>query len=221
MNRIIEHREFRRDLSTASAYGLGVTLMTKYVLALAMILVSVVLGAQSEEKSLKSLTTYTSDTLGFSYTYPPQLVPNTGDFRRKLDARVKDQVQGVVLFSAFETPIPEKARESVVITAEDAAHYGSNWAAKDCLRKVTIILSRQGWTVLRQNTPAELDGQKSLRSDYEHTNPLMFQSVVCTIRKGSVLEFVFSAGSEEEIDQLYRSVDTIHFQDPTRTTIQP
>jgi len=56
MNRIIEHREFRRDLSTASAYGLGVTLMTKYVLALAMILVSVVLGAQSEEKSLKSLT---------------------------------------------------------------------------------------------------------------------------------------------------------------------
>jgi len=140
------------------------------------------------------------------------LVPNTGDFRRKLNAAQKAHAQGVVLFSAFETPSPGKVREGVVIMAEDATHYGANWRAKDCLRKVTIILSRQGWTVLRQDTPAVFDGQNFLRADYMRTNPAVFQSAVCTIWKGSALEFTITGGSEEEIKQIFRTLDTLSFQ---------
>jgi hypothetical protein len=190
--------------------------MTRYMLALAMALLPFVVYPQSRQQSSSSLTTYTSDGLGFSYTYPVQLVPNTADFRRKLNARVRDQdqEQSAVLLSAFETLIPGKAREGVVITAEDVALYGGKLDARDYLRKATMALSRQGWTVLRENMSAEFDGQQFLRADYQHTNPPMFQSVVCTIRRKSVLEFIFSAGSEEEVNQLLRSLGTLHFQGP-------
>ena len=185
---------------------------TTYALVFAVALFPFVLGAQSDQKGPSSLTIYTSDALGFSYSYPVQLVPNTGEFRRKLNAPN---------FSAFETPTPGKAREGVVITSEDAAQYGPIWNAKRCLHKTSMILSQQGWTVLRTNTPTALDSQTFLRADYQHADPLVFQSAVCTIWKGSVLEFVLSAGSEEEINELFRSLETIHFREPVRKTVTP
>src|SRR5580692_7197497 len=114
--------------------------MTKYMFVLALSLFLFVLGAQSGRQSSNSLTTYTNDDLGFSYTYPLQLVPNTTNFRRKLNERVRDREQSVVLLSAFETPIPGKAREGIVITAEDVALYGGRLGARDYLRKVTLAL---------------------------------------------------------------------------------
>jgi hypothetical protein len=187
--------------------------MTKYMFVLALPLFLFVLGAQSGRQSSNSLTTYTNDDLGFSYTYPLQLVPNTTNFRRKLNERVRDREQSVVLLSAFETPIPGKAREGIVITAEDVALYGGRLGARDYLRKVTLALSSEGW-IVRENMSAEFGGQKFLRADYQHTNPPMFQSVVCTIRRKSILEFIFSAGSEEEVNQLLRSLTTIRFRGP-------
>jgi hypothetical protein len=96
--------------------------MTRYIFALALL--PVVVFPQSKQQSPSTLTTYTSDALGFSYTYPLQLIPNTGDFRRKLTTHVSDQPTSSVLFSAFETPVPGKPREGVVITAEDVGVYG-------------------------------------------------------------------------------------------------
>jgi hypothetical protein len=190
----------------------------KSIVVLTVALIPYVLAAQSEQKSLNSPTTYTSDALGFSYTYPLQLIPNTEEFRRKLGVSEKDRAHAV-LFSAFETPSPGKAREGVVITSEDAAQYGSFWDAKHCLHKTSTTLAQQGWTVLRTNTPVAFGGQSFLRADYEHANPLVFQSAVCTIWKGSVLQLVLSAGSEEEIDALVRSLDTIHFHEPARKPV--
>ena len=191
--------------------------MTKYMFVLAMSLFFFVLGAHSGPQSSDSLTTYTNDDLGFSYTYPLQLVPNTTSFRRTLNARVTHQEQGIVLvlLSAFEAPIFGKAREGVVITAEDVAPNGGNLEARENLRKATIALSMQGWTVLRENMSTEFDGQQFIRADYKHANPTMFQSVVCTIRRKSILEFIFSAGNEEEVNQLLRSLGTIHFFKPS------
>lgn len=180
---------------------------------LAVVLVSFVLSAQSDQKSSDTLRTFTSDAFGFSFTYPLQLIRNTGDFRSKLNAP-KNPERGIVLFSAFETPSPGKSRESVVIMSEDATLYRAKWGAKSCLREATTIQSRQGWVVLRQDTPATFDSQKFFRADYEHTNPLLFESAVCTIWKGSVLEFILSAGSEEEVNQLFQSLDTIRFKRP-------
>lgn len=188
-----------------------ISILARRTVVAALVLGPFILGAQSEEKNANSQRTYINRALGFSYIYPIQLIPNTSDFRRSLRSSQQRDAQGVVLFSAFEATNPGKARDGVVVTSEDVAHYGTTWDAEHCLRKVTMILSRQDWTVLRQGAPATFDGQNFLRSDYKHTNPLVFQSVVCTIWKESALEFVLSAGSEEEINQLFRSLETLHF----------
>jgi hypothetical protein len=210
-------RPWKRELGNTNMCSSAAP-MNRYTLGVAISLVSFFLVARSQDRSSNSLTTYRSDALGFSYTYPSQLIPNTEEFRRKLDAPEKDRAHAV-LFSAFETPSPGKAREGIVITSEDAAQYGPFWDAKHCLHKTSMILSQKGWTVLRTNTPATFGGQTFLRADYEHASPLVFQSAVCTIWKGSVLQLVLSAGSEEEIDQLARSFDTIHFHEPARKIV--
>ncbi len=198
----------RRDLATVR---------TKQVIIFAVVLIAYfLLGARAEQMGSSSLTTYTNDALGFSYTYPPQLVRNTTDFRHKLNVPQTDPARGIVLFSAFETPRPGAAREGVVIMSEKAAINGADWDAKRCVGKITTMLTPQGWKVVRQETPAKIGGQSFFRADYVHRNPVVFQSAVCTIRNGSVLQFILSAGTGEEIDQLFRSLDTIRFYGRTQ-----
>lgn len=186
---------------------------------LGVVLVLSVLGTSAEQKQQGSSRTYTTARLGFSYTYPIQLIPNSAYFRQEMKPSENGYAQGLVLFSAFETPTPGKARNGIVIMYDDVALFGADWDAKHCLRKLTLMQSKLGWTVLRQNTSAEFDGQGFLRADYEHTNPLVFQSAVCTIWKGEALQFILSAGSEEEIEQLFQSLNTLHFQRLVRKTV--
>lgn len=176
-------------------------------------------GARAVQKSPSSKRTYSNAAFGFSYAYPIQLVPNTQYFHQRMKPSENGYAQGVVLFSAFETPTPGKARDGVVIMYDDVALYGADWDAQHCLRKLTLMQSKLGWTVLRENTSAVFDGQSFLRADYEHSDPLVFQSAVCTIWKGEALQFILSAGSEEEIDQLFRSLDTVRFQRVIRKTV--
>jgi len=168
--------------------------------------------AQSKQESSSPPPTYTNDALGFSYTYPPQLIPNTAEIIDKMRALQKDPAHGTVIFSAFEVPTPGEARENVVILTEDVSIHGANWDEKSCLRSFTKTVSQQGWTVLRQDTPETFGGHKFLRTDFERGKPVVFQSAVCTIWKGKVLQFFLSAGSEENVNRLFRSLDTIRFQ---------
>jgi hypothetical protein len=176
-------------------------------------------GARAEQKGPNSKRTYSNTAFGFSYVYPTQLVPNTQGFSRTTKASENGYAEGVVLFSAFETPTPGKARDGIVIMYDDVALYGADWDAHHCLRRLTLMQSKLGWTVIRQNTPAEFDGQSFLRADYEHANPVVFQSAVCSIWKGEALQFILSAGSEEEIEQLFQSLNTLHFQRLVRKTV--
>jgi len=167
--------------------------------------------AQSERTS-SNPPTYTNDALGFSYTYPPQLIPNTAEIIDKMRPLQKDPAHGVVIFSAFEVPTLGEARENVVIMIEDVSIHGANWDEKSCLRSFTKTVSQKGWTVLRQDTPETFGGHKFLRTDFERGRPVVFQSAVCTIWKGKILQFFLSAGSEENVNRLFRSLDTIRFQ---------
>jgi hypothetical protein len=203
----------RRALPTYNPF------MTRHALLSAVVLISFVVGACQEQKSSSSPRTYTSTILGFSYTYPAQLIPNTEELRRNLNSTQKGEVQEGVLFSAFEKPSPPRAREAVVINAENSSIDNANLDVKHCLQKVTIYQSSQGWTVLHQGMPAIFDGQHFLRGDYKKANPLVFQTVICAIWEGSALEFIFSAGTQDEIDQLVRSLDTIRFKKPGSKTI--
>jgi hypothetical protein len=107
----------------------------------------------------------------------------------------------------------------VVITYDDVALYGAAWDAAHCLRRATMLRSKTGWTLLRNNIPAVFDGQTFLRADYERT--LVFQAVACTIWNGEALQFAFSAGSRERIDQLFESLNTIRFQHSIRKGALP
>lgn len=190
-----------------------------YKVILLAVLGSSVVGSHAQERNPTSLRTYTSTTYGFSYSYPMQLVPNSQDFHKRTRPSEKGYRQSVVLFSAFETPTPGKIRDGVVIMYDDVALYGADWDAKHCLRKLTMIESKHGWRVLRQETPAVFDGQSFLRTDYEQTRPPVFQSAVCTIWRGEALQFILSAGSEQEIDELFRSLNTIRFQHALPKTV--
>jgi hypothetical protein len=209
-----------RDKGILAAHSLCRTvLLTRPAFLLAAILVPFVLGACQERTNPNSPRTYTSAILGFSYTYPGQLIPNTEELRRNLNSTQKGEAQEGVLFSAFERPSPPRAREAVVINAENSSIDKANFDAKHCLQKVTIYQSSQGWAVLRQDMPAIYDGEYFLRGDYQKANPLVFQTVICTIWEGSALEFIFSAGTEDEINQLVRSLETIRFKKPGSRTI--
>ncbi len=168
--------------------------------------------AQSERKSSSSPTTYTNDAIGFSYTYPPQLIPNTAEITDQMRPQQKDPAHGVVIFSAFEAPTPGEARENVVVLTEDVSIHGANWDEKNCLHAFTKGVSQRGWTVLRQDIPETFGGHTFLRADFERGKPVVFQSAVCTIWKGKALQFFLSAGSKENINRLFRSLDTIRFQ---------
>jgi len=168
--------------------------------------------AQSKQESSSPPPTYTNDALGFSYIYPPQLIPNTAEVIDKMSPQQKDSAHGMVVFSAFEAPTPGEARESVVITTEDVSIYGANWDKDGCLRSFTKLVSQRGWTVLQQDIPETFGGHKFLRADFERGKAVVFQSAVCTIWKGKVLRFFLSAGSEENVNRLVRSLDTIRFQ---------
>jgi hypothetical protein len=183
-----------------------------HTIALLALLGTLALGTGSTPKSSGDAKIYRSTTFGFSYIYPSQLVPNTEEFRQKLGTVPRGQAQGQVLFSAFEQPSPGRPRKGVVVTAEDISIYPGNWDAKSCIRKVTLILSKQGWTVLRENIPATIDGREFVRADYQRSNPLLFQSSVCTIWKGNSLNFVFTGGSKEDIEDLLLSLQTVRFQ---------
>jgi hypothetical protein len=170
-------------------------------------------SVQLKNPNIPSASTYTSTRLRLSYTYPIQLVPNTAYFRKRLPPpKQQEYAQNVVAFSAFETPLPGKAREGIVIMYDDVALYGPDWDAEHCVRRTTMMQSKQGWSVLRRNVPAVFDGQKFVRADYERHNPSVFQSVACTIWNGEALQFILSGATQEEIDDLFRSLATLHFQ---------
>jgi hypothetical protein len=158
--------------------------------------------------------TYTSPAFGFSYTYPIQLIRNTADFRHKLGPHIKGQRTTLVLFSAYETPSSTIAREGVVIMAVDASYFGGLRDGADYLHRATVALERQGWVVLRQEVPLMIDGHRFFRSDYvfrQKSSPI-FESSVCTIRGGYALDFVLTGGSTLDIEQLFRSLSTVHFE---------
>jgi hypothetical protein len=171
--------------------------------------------AQNEQKDSMAQRTYTSVDFNFSYVYPRLLIPNTEEFLRGLKPPAGGWPQGheVVIFSAFQTPILGKARDGIVIMAYGVAKYGADWDAKRCIHRLLGIQSKQGWTTVRQDIPAVFDGRNFFRSDYEKNNPRVIQSTLCTIWKGSALEFILSGGSEYEVEQLFRSLDTLHFHD--------
>jgi hypothetical protein len=95
--------------------------------------------AQSERESSHPPATYTNDALGFSYNYPPQLIPNTAEIIDKMRPLQKDPAHGTVIFSAFEVSTPGQARENVVILTEDVSIHGANWDEKSCLRSFTSL----------------------------------------------------------------------------------
>jgi hypothetical protein len=175
-----------------------------------------VIGASSTPQMSSPSRTFTNDTFGFSYSYPSELAANTDDFRQKLKSAQNLRGQGAVLFSAFEQSSPGRARDAVVITAEETPPNGN---AKSCLEKVTLILLKQDWTVLRENVPVKLGGRDFLRADYQRASPALFQSAVCTVLKGNSLNFVLTAGSKEDIERLFGSLKTIRFrqQDSLKT----
>ena len=157
---------------------------------------------------------YTSPAFGFSYTYPIQLIRNTADFRSKLGPHVKGERTTLVLLSAYEAPSATSAREGVVIMAVDGSYFGGLRDGRDYLRTITGPFERQGWVVLRQELPVTIDGHQFFRSDYvfRRKSPPIFESSVCTVRNGYALDFVLAGGSASDIEQLFRSLSTIHFE---------
>jgi hypothetical protein len=180
----------------------------KATLVLHTVLLATVLGLASDPPR-----TFVSTEFGFSYKYPAQLIRNTAGFQKRLLPHSAWQRNLVVLFSAFERPSFPKAREGVVISADDTSYYGGLRTGKDYLPKVRAAMLRQGWIVSKLDYPVDLDGQQFCRADFMRKGKVpIYQSSVCTVRRGYALNFILAGGSEQEIDQLFGSLASIHFQ---------
>jgi len=151
--------------------------------------------------------TFTSRFFGFSYKIPQGLTPqrNSG-FKKHVDNLSGPRVSTFILLVAATLVKPYK---NVVIKAERVVGL-QNGASY--LQKVSSSAMKNGLSVLGSPEQKILAGNKTFfRQDYYSPQGEFFQTQVCTLSKGYALDFVISAKTREDIDQLFDSLNAIEF----------
>jgi hypothetical protein len=115
------------------------------------------------------------------------------------------------LLAVFERPPAapgETIDSAVVIAAEPLANYHGIKTAADYLSPISELAENRGFKVANQPY-AFASGTKQLaRADFnkERGKLMMWQSSLAMIEKGYIVSFTFIGGSEDEVDDLIRSL---------------
>jgi|SRR5947209_6086505 len=88
------------------------------VVLLLFVLTSVLMSDETVHRNLQAIRVYKNSDSGFSLYYPSNLVENTSSLRKNIKAQ--NEARRAVVFSAFEMPLPSRARRGFMILAEDA-----------------------------------------------------------------------------------------------------
>jgi hypothetical protein len=160
---------------------------------------------------------YKNDFFGFTYTVPPTFKAAT---LPPTVSKAFDGKNSFVLLVVGDYAHPQsatKASGSVKITAHtQASLWGAAWQQKtgeDYLRKLrTMMFTVEPVGPIRQRKIAgrtfyELDGKSNPKAPI----PQGVQKNVVIVEKGFVLSFILEAGTQQELDEVDRSLESIAF----------
>jgi hypothetical protein len=171
--------------------------------------------------------TYTSRYFGFSFTFPEHFTVDA-DFT---EGQQDESQETFVLLAAFGPTAGSAHREGVVLTADkleaprhvhkltlpgtpEAAtvNHDDDWVQPylDTLKHVLVSQGAQPRVGLRDYS---FGGSKFYRADFERDAP-GFQSLLLTRQGGYALVFDFVGGSEERVDKLVSTLDSLKFTKP-------
>jgi hypothetical protein len=167
---------------------------------------------------------YTSKYFGFTYTFPEHLVVDPDFTEGKQD----ESQQTFVLLAAFGSAAEPGRREGVVLTADRleaprhvhkltlpgdpepaAVNHDDDWV-QQYLETAKHVLVAQGATPVVGLRDYSFGKARFFRADFERDGP-GFQSLLMTSRNGYALVFDFVGASEERVDKLVQTLDSLKF----------
>jgi hypothetical protein len=182
--------------------------VVRLILVVGMALATLAAQTPSPYATFLSGQVLTSPYFGFSYSFPEQLVPNTGEMLRRLmkDGTPSSTTTVTLMFSAYEPPSRSKRRLGVMIDIRKA---GAS-TAMTFAEKHELSLRTRGWTIERKPEKVSINGLDFYRVDYSHEGG--YGSSICTVMKDYLLEFLLTAGSPEELQVLSNSLKNLRFE---------
>src|SRR3954468_4919476 len=152
---------------------------------------------------------FASKALGFSYPIPPSYSPNA-ESGQQFPAKSR-----LLMMSDAHTGRPFRNR--IVLLVDDASEY--QLSLHDYAAKVGVALSHQSGRVLvRENSETHFGGKLFFRTDFNlnESGEVLYQSLLCTERRGFWISWTFVAGSAAELEQMITSLADIKFIDEPR-----
>jgi hypothetical protein len=156
---------------------------------------------------------YVSKFFGFTYRFPQGLTPQSTEHKVHANDPSRPPAKTFVLFLAA-TPV--KPYKNVAIQAYDAAGFKDGAAY---LEKVASSSIKIGLTVLDSAQQKALAGNTFFRQDYYSPQGTFYQTHVCMLSKGYVLDFVISANDHGDIERIFNSLNTLQFAKTGETTL--
>lgn len=115
-----------------------------------------------------------------------------------------------LIISAAEPDTSAKPRMSVAIIASLIPKDSQVKSGSDYLAAIVPQLRRAHWKMLGTERRENFGGREFWRLDYFQAN--VYESNVCIILKGYVINFIFTGRTGKDLDSLIESLHTINFE---------
>jgi hypothetical protein len=162
--------------------------------------------AVSPDDGSLSERTYTSDYFGFRYTLPDGMDVDD-DF---MEGRQDQSGRSFVLLAATEHE--EATNRTVVIVADNAGAAGATEPGAYLDKVAGEALKRQGFQPSGPASVVTIAGRSFARADF--TKEKVAETLLVTILRGYAVNFVLTAPSTEEVEELAKSLQTVEFPQP-------
>lgn len=186
-------------------------LLTAALLALPL-QISAQAGDSSPNDGYVSEGIYVNKFFGFTYKLPQNLVPQSNPpFKEHPN---DPSGHSTTTFALLLAATPVKPYKNVAISVQSAADLKDGAAY---LRKVAASAIKNGLSVLSDPERKTFADKSFFRQDYSAPQGTFFQTHACTVYKGYVLDFVFSATERGDIEKLFNSLNTLKFVEPDKS----
>jgi hypothetical protein len=148
---------------------------------------------------------YVSRFFAFSYKIPQGLIPQGG---RPTEHPIDPSKPSAKHFSLLMAAKLTTPYQNVAIQAESAARFKDG---ADYLEKLAPVHARVGVTELNSPEKKNIAGENFFRQDFYSAKGSFYQTHVCSVFKGYVLDFVLSASNRADIEQLFNSLSAVQF----------
>lgn len=147
--------------------------------------------------------TYVSDYFGFRYTFPEGFGVDE-DF---LQGKEDQSKRSFLLMAAVDRQ--EASNQTIVILADNAVAAGATEATTYLDKVAGPLLKRQGSQPEGASRTLSIGGHSFARADFQKQK--MAQTVLLTMLRGYAVNFVLTAPSREEVEELVASLQTLQF----------